>query len=415
MKYEHIRVEAEKVFTDDIARLFNADVLEPIIREAQVESRENPFLAVLRGHSFKVSAELAPRIHAVCRTVLERLQFTENVEFFIESAADLNCAAMHRLEDDQPHLIVTNSAIIERFTDQELQFVIGHEIGHLVSRIAELRRIVGFVYPPGTRMSPMLQDKLETWEKLAELTADRFGFLAAPDFETCLAVFFKLSSGLDAQRIAYDPAAYRASLDEVLEYFRKEGADMPTTHPINPIRLKALEHFGASRLYRDVLAGREPAADEELKKQMDGLAELILSKGTSSLSEARKQIIATAGFMIASADEEVSQEEMEKILGTLSQASHFPRHTLDAILGGKDPMKVFFEAVRRVLSVNPGERLAIFSYLIDVALSDRRLRQHEVDLLYRLGEDLFGLSKKEAAQMIAVALQKAFVPNLLAE
>lgn len=415
MKYEHIRVDAERVFTDDIARLFNADVLEPIIREAQVESKENPYLAVLRGHSFKVSAELAPRIHAVCRTVLERLQFTENVEFFIESSASLNCGAMHRLEDDQPHLVVMTSALVERFTDQELQFVLGHEIGHLVSRIADLRQVVGFVYPPDMAMTAMLKDKLETWEKLAELSADRFGYLAAPDFDTCLAVFFKLSSGLDAQRIACDPAAYRASLDEVLAYFRTAGADLPTSHPINPIRLKALEHFSASRLCRDLRDGREPKEDVELKKQVDELVEIILTKGTSSLSEARKQIVATAGYMIASADGDVSAEEMENILTVLASGSHFPRHALDVILGGKDPMKVFFDAVRRVLEVNPGERLAIFGYLIDVALSDRRLRQAEVDLLFRMGGDLFGLSRKEAAQMIAGALQKAFVPNLLAE
>jgi uncharacterized tellurite resistance protein B-like protein len=415
MKYEHIRVDAERIFTDDIARLFNADVLEPIIREAQVESQDNPMLAVLRGHSFKVTAELAPRIHAVCSTVLERLQFTEAVEFFIESSANLNGGAMHRLEDDQPHLIVLTSGLIERCTDQELHFVLGHEIGHLVSRIADLRRIVGFVYPPDAVMTTVLKDKLETWEKLAELTADRFGFLAVPDFDTCLAVFFKLSSGLDAQRIAYDSAAYRASIDDVLEYFRTAGADLPTSHPINPIRLKALEHFSASKLCRELRAGREPGDDADLKKQVEPLVDLILTKGTSPLSEARKQIVATAGFMIASADGEVSPEELENILGTLSNASHFPRHALDAILGGKDPMKVFFEAVKRVLSVNPGERMAIFSYLIDVALSDRRLRQQEVDLLYRLGEDLFGLSRKEAAQMIAAALQKAFVPNLLAE
>ena len=46
-------------------------------------------------------------------------------------------------------------------------------------------------------------------------------------------------------------------------------------------------------------------------------------------------------------------------------------------------------------------------------LADRRLRQQEVDLLYQVGENVFGLARKEAVQLIAEALQKDFVPNLL--
>ena len=69
--------------------------------------------------------------------------------------------------------------------------------------------------------------------------------------------------------------------------------------------------------------------------------------------------------------------------------------------------------MEQVIGANPSERVPIFSYLIDVALADRRLRQQEVDLLYQVGEDVFGLARKEAAQLIAEALQKDFVPNLL--
>lgn len=413
MQYENIRVAAEKTFTDDIANLFNADVLQTIIRDSKVEDLENHYLAVLQGHSFKVTGDLAPRIHAICVEVCEKLQFTEDVEFFIESSAELNCSAIYRIDDDQPHLVVINSAMIDRFTDEELRFVLGHELGHLVSRNAELWRVVGFVFPPGTNMSPILEDKIDTWGKLSELSADRFGFLAAPDFDTCLAVFFKLSSGLDAERIAFDPSAYRASMEEVLEYFRAHAMTAATSHPVNPIRLKALELFGSSKLYEDLSAGREISEDEDLQKNMTDLAELIMSKGSSPLAEARKKIIATAGYMVASADGEVGKEELEHILMGLSSRTHFPRQVLDTILGEEDPAQVFVDAVEQVIGANPSERVPIFSYLIDVALADRRLRQEEVDLLYQVGENVFGLARKEAAQLIAEALQKDFVPNLL--
>ncbi len=413
MHYEQIRVKAEKIFSNDISTLFNAEILHDILRDAKVESTANTYLSMLQGHSFKVTRDLAPRIHQITTEVREKLDFQEDIEFFIESAPDLNCAAMFRMDEDQPHVVIINSALVDRFTDEELRFVLGHELGHLVSRNSELRRIINWIYPLGTNMSTILQDKIETWEKLAELSADRFGYIAAPDYEICLQVFFKLSSGLDTDRIAFVPAAYRESMDAILEQFKKNGGAGSSTHPINPVRLKALDHFRNSGLYKLVTAGKDPKQDEDLTTAMEPLMEIILDRGLTPLMHHRKRVIATGGMIIAHADGEIAKEELEKTLSGLAHSTHFPRKLLDEIMSEGEIGEIFAKSVNAVLEANPIERYSMFTFLVDVAVADKKLQKKEVDLLYEIGENIFGFQLKEMAQMIADTLQKEFIPNIL--
>ena len=177
------------------------------------------------------------------------LQFTEDVEFFVHGDQSLNCSAVPRTEEDPPHLVIINSGLLERFTDAELTFILGHELGHLISRNSELQRVIHFIFPDGDAIPLSIRDKVEVWDKLSEMSADRFGYLAQPDIKVCLAVFFKLSSGLTTESIRFDPAAYMLEMERVLEAFRSEMADVGVSHPINPIRLKALQHLHTLHLH----------------------------------------------------------------------------------------------------------------------------------------------------------------------
>ena len=119
MKYEIIRVGSEKEYSEELRHLFNADIIEGIIREGKVEGRENWLLAAMHGHGLKITAALAPRVYAICEKVKDALQFSEDVEFFVHGDQSLNCSAAPRTEEDQPHLVIINSGLLERFTDDD--------------------------------------------------------------------------------------------------------------------------------------------------------------------------------------------------------------------------------------------------------------------------------------------------------
>jgi len=413
MKYTDVRVAREKEFSEELRTLFNADVVSEILRESRVEGRENWLLAAMHGHGLKITAALAPRVHAICREVERALEFTEPVEYFVRGDASLNCMAVPRLEADQPHLVIIHSELLERFTDAELRFVLGHELGHLVSRNSELQQVIRFVFPDNDQIPLTIRDKIEVWDKLAELSADRFGLLAEPDLDVCLAVFFKLSSGLDTAAIRFDPQAYRQEMARVLAAFRSElSSDTGPSHPINPIRLEALHAFAGSALCAGLRDGGEPAADPDLSAKMEDLVQLLLTKGHSPLALARRRFIAAAGLLTAGADQQLGPDEMDAILEPLAVFTHFPARYFREMLAERDVAQAMATAAQTILQANPGERFPMFRFMVDVALSDRRLDAREVELLLEVGEKLFGFQRKEVAQMLAEALQRGFVPRL---
>ena len=412
MKYEIIRIQREKEFSEELRQLFNADVIEGIIREGEVEGRENWLLAAMHGHGLKITPGLAPRVHAICEQVKQALEFTDPVEFFVRSDGSLNCSAVPRTGDDQPHLVIINSGLLERFTDAELRFVLGHELGHLISRNSELQRVIRFVFPESDAIPLTIRDKIELWGKVSEMSADRFGFLAEPDLNVCLAVFFKLSSGLDTASIRFDPAAYSEEMRRVLEAFRTEMSDVGVSHPINPIRVEALKLFAESDLYRGLKAPEPASDDPRLDAGMHELVEVLLTKGHSPLVQARRRFIATAGLMVAGLDHRLDASELDAILEPLAGFTHFPAEYFRHVIEDRDVLQVFHEAVQVILEANPGERFPMFRFMVGVALADRQVDRPEVELLFEVGEGVFGFQRKEIAQVLAEALQKTFVPRL---
>jgi len=413
MEYEAVRLSREKEFSEQLRRLFNADVIGDILREGRVDDQDNWMLASLEGHPVKITAALAPRVHAICEEVKTALRFTEPVEFFVQSSGDLNCAAVPRMENDHPHLVIINSALLERFTDAELRFVLGHELGHLISKNSELQRIIEFVFP-NENVPLAIRDQVDLWDKLSEMSADRFGFLAEPDIDVCLAVFFKLSSGLDTKSIHFDPKAYLDEMERVLEAFRTEMSDTGASHPVNPIRVKALQLFSESKLMPALRSARKKPIlkDDKLARATDELAELLMTKGHSPLTAARRRFVASAGLMVASVDADIGPDEMDAIVEALAEFTHHPARYLRSMVEAGDVTRVFQESTAVILQANPSERYDMFHFMVAVALADRELHRAEVDVLFDVGEKTFELPRKEIAQLLASALQRHFVPRL---
>ena len=414
MMYETIRLQAEKRLSEELRSLFQMEVLEPILEASAVEDRSNPYLSYLRGQSFKVTPALTSKLFSLCEDVQKRLRMEEPVEYFIQSSQDLNAGASPRVKEVDPHIVVLNSAMLEKFSDEEMRFIVGHELGHLISKNAELTRIMRFVFPEADSIPTFFKDKMDTWTKLSELSADRFGFIAMPDMEVCQAVFFKLSSGLDTDRIEFDGAAYTDSLDDMLEAFESSGDTSASSHPINPIRMKALECFSSSALYKSQIESSGVSVeDDALESAIEPLVNILITKGTSALTAHRKIFLATSGLLMANADKEVSIEEVEQIVGVLANTIHFPRPFLEQIMQTDKAPELFLKSVTAILEVNPGERWPMLNYMISVATADRRLRSEELDLLYDLGEKVFEIPRKEVAQAIAQAIQADFIPRML--
>ena len=352
----------------------------------------------MEGHSLKVDKELLPDFYRLCHEVKAKLNFEEDVDFYITGDSTVNAFSVAAEEEGEPHIVNINSALFDLMTTDELKFVIGHELGHLINKDTALARLIRFVFPPEANVPVSLQYKIRLHDQLAELVADRYGYIATENLDVCVTAFFKLASGLDLAKMNVSIEALIADNNRRLEYFLNDKGVSRASHPVNPIRVQALNLFATSE------------SEEELKAGMDELISILLKVGMSELDEYTARFIASAGLIVANIDEGINEDEINRVIESLSSMKMFPRQFLDEIAQG-NVGQIFADSVENILRINPGMREGMLKYLINIVLSDKLIAKEEVDLLYHFGEQI-GLSDMEVASAIGEAIQMNYVPSL---
>ncbi len=411
MNHESIRIPLEIQIGQELYAQIQGKVLETILKEAKVEKTENYFKNILQGHSFKVNEKLAPRLYESFLAVMNKLDFKESTEFYITNNPELNAFAVSRLEQDESHIININSGLIDKVDDDELKFIIGHEIGHLISNNATIAQLLDFVFVDQDQTPLLMQHKIAVWDKLSELTADRFGFIACGKLDKVLACFFKMASGLSVERINFDPRAFSLENDEILNYFKETGSGNLLSHPINPIRIKAIELFEESHLYRNLIVGEEIVLDQVLNESISGLIQSLMVISNSPVNYHRTCFIASAGLIVAGIDKAIEPNEYNAIIDELSAFTVFPKLTLKEMIDAEQIDHFFENSVKELLEINPGEKNMMLEYMINIIIADSSISDSELNFIFDFGTKL-GFERKEIAQIFASSIQEKFIPNI---
>ena len=409
MKNNDIRVDLEIELESNLFQTLEGKLVEKIIAEANYEPEENIWKNILEGHSFKVTEKMSPKLYHIFHDVKNKLNYKKNIDFYITNSAELNAFALTRSDDKDTDIININSALISMFDDDELRFVVGHEIGHLITRYARVVRLINFIFPDPEKVPLILAHRIELWQKVSELTADRFGFIASPNVEKCVSGFFKMASGLSTDRIDFDYKAYLIDNEKILEYFTQNRNMF--THPVNPLRIKAIKLFSESSLYEDFKNEKEFNTDQVLNAEMDKLIAMLQTISTSPMDAFRKQFLASAGLIMANIDKNINDDEYENILESLSNYTVFPHEYLSEICNTSTE-EVFKSSITNIIQQNPAERFQLLQYMANIAMSDNSIFNKEINFLFEVGESLLGLTRREIAQILAATLQQGFIPEL---
>ena len=409
MKNNDIRVDLEIELESNLFQTLEGKLVEKIIAEANYEPEENIWKNILEGHSFKVTEKMSPKLFHIFHDVKNKLNYKKNIDFYITNSAELNAFALTRSDDKDTDIININSALISMFDDDELRFVVGHEIGHLITRYARVVRLINFIFPDPEKVPLILAHRIELWQKVSELTADRFGFIASPNVEKCVSGFFKMASGLSTDRIDFDYKAYLIDNEKILEYFTQNRNMF--THPVNPLRIKAIKLFSESSLYGDFKNDKEFNTDQVLNAEMDKLIAMLQTISTSPMDAFRKQFLASAGLIMANIDKNINDDEYESILESLSNYTVFPHEYLSEICNTSTE-EVFKSSISNIIQQNPAERFQLLQYMANIAMSDNSIFNKEINFLFEVGESLLGLTRREIAQILAATLQQGFIPEL---
>ncbi len=391
-------IDLEKQIGEQIYNALQGSVVEEVLRKTKISSQDAYWRSTMEGHSLKVQEELLPEFYALCQEVKQKLKFDEKVDFYITGDSTVNAFSLAAEDEGAPHIVNVNSALFDLMSQDELRFVIGHELGHLINKDSALSRLIHFVFPPETRVPVSLQYKIRLHEQLAELVADRYGYIAAENLGVCVTAFFKMASGLDLAKINVSIDALIADNSRRLEYFLNDKGVSRASHPVNPIRVQALNLFANAK------------TQQELHDGMDQLISILLKVGDNELDEHVARFAAAAGLLVANTDSAINQDEIDRIIETLASMKIFPGEFLDEIAKG-DVIKTFNESVESILSINPGMREELLNYMINIVLSDKIISKAEIDMLYQFGSSV-GLSDMEVATAIAVAIQSNYIPSL---
>ena len=391
-------LELEKQIGKQIYDALQGDLVEDVLRKCKTSSQDDYWRSSMEGHSLKVQKELLPDFYALCHDVKSKLGYEDDVDFYITGDSDVNAFSLAAENKGEPHIVNVNSALFDLMTEQEMRFVVGHELGHLINKDTALVRLIQFVFPPESNVPVTLQYKIRLHEQLAELVADRYGYMATEDLGVCVTAFFKMASGLDLAKMNVSIDALIADNNRRLEYFLKDKGLSRSSHPVNPIRVQALNLFATSK------------SQAELQEGMDELISILLKVGNDELDEYMARFIASAGIIVANADGEVCDDEVNQIIETLASLKIFPRKYLEEIVKGDVPA-IFNESVGKILSINPRLRMGLLEYMIHIVMSDKVITTQEVDLLYSFGQSI-ALSEMEVASAIAEAIQKRYIPSL---
>ena len=392
------KIELEQHLTEQIYAALHGELVEKIISLSSFDQSSHGLRSAMEGHSFKVEKRLMSHLHDLLYGVKEKLGFADPVDFYITGDSTVNAWTIAAAREGEPHIVNINSALINLMTDDELRFVVGHELGHLMNKNTEMLRLIGFVFPHGTVPPLVLQYKIRLWEQLSELTADRYGYMAVENLEACLSAFFKMTSGLDITKIDMQVDAYLEENLKHLEYFINDKGLSRDTHPVNPIRVQSLNLYAT-------------CPDEKaLAEKMDEIIGALMKLSNDEVDYYLGFFVATAGLIAINIDGDVTSEEIERVLNNLSSFYIFPRHFLDQVSEQK-VVEIFYSSIEEVLKRRPDMREGMLAYIISLILADSSFNQQEVDFIFEIGEKCFGFSTKEIADRMAGAIQQNFIPS----
>lgn len=200
-----------------------------------------------------VTPAAAPALAQIVQESSARLQ-VEPVDVFVVHHHTLNA---YTFGLSTPKAVVVYDSLLKAMDREEVQFVVGHELGHVRLGHTWLNSLAGGMagIPASISAALILTLALRWWNRACEFSADRAGLLACSNPQKAISALLKLELGPQARQLSPQAVQHMVAQIEAEDDQWLEGmGEMFATHPMVERRVRELLKFMRSADYQRMQA-----------------------------------------------------------------------------------------------------------------------------------------------------------------
>jgi len=242
--------------------------LDTLVRKCNEWGFERLLRVQLTGSNLRVTADTFPQLHEMFVDACHALDLPLVPDLYVGAGGEINAFTAGV---DKP-IVVLNSGAIDLLSDDELRFVMAHELGHVKSghvlyyQIAEFLPVIteaigDATFGVGALLGAGVQVALLNWRRKSEHTADRAGLLVVQDLQVVLSALMKLaglpqrySKDINVDDFVAQARAFEGMDSDKLSWFAKWLSTAGQTHPWTVLRAKECLEWVDDGGYERVLA-----------------------------------------------------------------------------------------------------------------------------------------------------------------
>lgn len=220
-------------------------------------------IVALKGSNFKVTKESCPDLYRIVEENAKVLDLDNMPEIYTQWGYFVNA---YTTGYENSNILVLYSGAVDLLTENELKFIIGHEMGHMKSQhvlyhvMAE--NITDLMSANLLKFGVALT--LMRWYRMSEFTADRAGLLACQDIDAAIDAIRKMAGVpgkyfdmLDRESFMQQARDFQNSTKDSIKSLIKNISILDKTHPWTIMRAAELLKWYQSGEYAAILAKQQ--------------------------------------------------------------------------------------------------------------------------------------------------------------
>ncbi len=220
----------------------------------------------LQGSCFRVTKESAPWLYNLVENVADTLDISieERPKVFTEWGYDINGYTTGNRDNT---LMVLNSGSVDLLTEDQLKYIVGHEMGHIKSGhvlyhiMAQLISSAISFIPLGNSLLGPIELGLLYWNRMSEFTADRAGLLACQNKDEAIKAIVKMAGyplkyfdGINSESFIEQAKEFETAFKGIADQAIRTATIAVSSHPWTVYRASELLKWIESGEYDRIIA-----------------------------------------------------------------------------------------------------------------------------------------------------------------